>query len=653
MKKNFWYSFLILGLTALLVTNLVVYFTGSGSEKQMLEDALVFAGENRGELEKVLEHYRNDPEKKKAAEYLIRNMPGLFSYTGADLDSLHVALAQYVDSFAYDRKRFGYLKNFPYDRLGKVYDSRVITARYLIENIDYSFRAWRERPWSRYYSFDDFCEYILPYRVKDEPLSRWKKEYYERYAPVLDSLYRGTDVVAACDQMDRHVRSRYWYYFNDFNAPHIAADALDKMRIGNCEFYSDCMLYVMRAVGIPVATDMYVCSPDLLYSHAWSMVKDTTGKCVPFMQNVLSPRRGNVLKKRKGKVYRYGFAIRADRLKKLQEGDWPATLSDYRSKDVTADYHPSGEVRVECPFVSGAAKKETDVFLAVFSREGWKPIGEAESFKKGKAVFRHMEPHLIYGTLYYRNGRLTEAGYPFEVDSATRSVHYYRPQPEMQELKLTRKYPLTAAIATYMQRMDSGRFEGANRPDFRDADVLYRLTSWPKEVHNEAVLPPAGKKYRYVRYISADKYPGDIAEMTYFEPGGTRPLTGRVFGVPAYLNQPVCALKNAVDGDPLTYYSGAEWPSWVGLDLGAPREIGKIVYTPRNDDNFIRIGDEYELFYFSENGWRSLGRQQADSTVLLYRAPANALFWLCDRTRGKEEQVFTYSDGKQHFIHKR
>lgn len=650
MKKNFGYLLLVLFLAGLSVVNLVAHFSGSRAGKQQLEEALVFAGENRPELEKVLEHYRNEPKKRKAAEYLIRNMPGLFSYTGPDLDSLHIALAQYVDSAAYDTRRFGYLKQFPYDRLGRVFDSRVVTADYLIENIDYSFRAWESRPWSKHLSFDDFCEFILPYRVKDEPLSHWKKEFFERYAPVLDSLYRGSDVVAACDAMDKYLRSRYWSYFNDFNAPHIAADVLDRLRVGNCEYYSDCMLYLMRSVGIPVATDMYICSPDLLYSHAWSVVKDTTGQCIPYMQNILSPRRENVLNKKKGKVYRYGFAIRPERVEKIQAGPWPAALSDYRAKDVSADYHPTGKIRVECPFVDAGTK--TQVFLAVFSREGWVPIGESEDFRKGKAVFRDLERGLIYGTLYYRNGWLKEAGYPFRIDKETGAIRYYRPGADTQEIRITRKYPLTAAIATYMERMDSGRFEGANRPDFRDADALHQLKGWPRQVHNEAVVETTGKKYRYVRYISSPKHPGDIAEMTYYEPGSDRPLTGRLIGVPAYRNQPVCAQKNAVDGDPLTFYSGAERPSWIGLDLGAPHAVGKIVYAPRNDDNFIRPGDEYDLFYFSENGWKTLGRQRADSTVLVYRAPAGALFWLRDHTRGKEEQVFTFENGEQHFIHR-
>lgn len=45
-----------------------------------VEEALMLAGKNRGELEAVLEYYREDSLKTKAAEFLIGNMPGHYSF---------------------------------------------------------------------------------------------------------------------------------------------------------------------------------------------------------------------------------------------------------------------------------------------------------------------------------------------------------------------------------------------------------------------------------------------------------------------------------------------------------------------------------------------------------------------------------------------
>lgn len=50
-------------------------FSGCVTEVDRLEYALEFAGENKRELEKVLEYYSDDSLKYRAACFLIVNMP--------------------------------------------------------------------------------------------------------------------------------------------------------------------------------------------------------------------------------------------------------------------------------------------------------------------------------------------------------------------------------------------------------------------------------------------------------------------------------------------------------------------------------------------------------------------------------------------------
>lgn len=58
-----------------------------------LEWALTLAGENRTELEKVLQYYKDDSLKYKAACFLIENMPYHYGYEDARLDSVKAVLA--------------------------------------------------------------------------------------------------------------------------------------------------------------------------------------------------------------------------------------------------------------------------------------------------------------------------------------------------------------------------------------------------------------------------------------------------------------------------------------------------------------------------------------------------------------------------------
>lgn len=74
-------SLFIIGLNIFTVIFLMAC---NSSDSKRLEQALLFAGDNRGELEKVLNHYKNNPEQLEAASFLIRNMPRWYGYEGGN-----------------------------------------------------------------------------------------------------------------------------------------------------------------------------------------------------------------------------------------------------------------------------------------------------------------------------------------------------------------------------------------------------------------------------------------------------------------------------------------------------------------------------------------------------------------------------------------
>lgn len=64
------------------------------------------------------------------------------------------------------------------------------------------------------------------------------------------------------------------------------------------------------------------------------------------------------------------------------------------------------------------------------------------------------------------------------------------------------------------------------------------------------------------------------------------------------------------------------------VDSMLTARIDRIRYIIRNDDNGIRKGNHYELLTYEQ-------------------IPEGTLYWLRNYTRGKEECIFTYEDGKQ------
>lgn len=73
-----------------IIILLIVIFatTACTSKMNKLEEALEKAKNNRSELLKVLDYYQGDSLKRKAAEFLIENMPGRIAYHYKYIDSI-------------------------------------------------------------------------------------------------------------------------------------------------------------------------------------------------------------------------------------------------------------------------------------------------------------------------------------------------------------------------------------------------------------------------------------------------------------------------------------------------------------------------------------------------------------------------------------
>ena len=69
---------------------------------------------------------------------------------------------------------------------------------------------------------------------------------------------------------------------------------------------------------------------------------------------------------------------------------------------------------------------------------------------------------------------------------------------------------------------------------------------------------------------------------------------------------------------------------------------------PRTDGNCIEIGDKYELKFWDSGSWRVLPEFIAKNDILAFKnMPKNGLYVLTDKTKGKDQRIFTYEDGKQ------
>ena len=185
---------------------------------QGVEESLKIAGRNKWELKKVLRHYRKqeaDSLKYKAALFLVDNM----KWHGNDSeikfpDSTIPDLVERADTFYYsvmgDVPNSAINKKTIKDSIaafGKTYQEEIrqmkiqspvrekiefddlknIDADFLIAHIDNAFERWETSPFARSLTFDQFCEYLLPYRaLSTNSLTLNGAETYRQWGKQLD-----------------------------------------------------------------------------------------------------------------------------------------------------------------------------------------------------------------------------------------------------------------------------------------------------------------------------------------------------------------------------------------------------------------------------------------------------------------------------------
>jgi hypothetical protein len=243
-----------------------------------IEEVLKQAGNNRGQLEKVLKRYSRNPDdslKLRAAEFLIINMPGKYSeYYDAPWED--VATACYLLTYASNKEQL--LNDYRLRAPIVQDDLHYVTARYLIDNIEMAFEVWTKAPWGRQVTFDVFCDEILPYRISTESLDNWREQALASFADVYRSLLDSANMTAvkACGVVNGKLPSfTYCKSFPPMNYRQLMASTS-----GTYEQQATLAAFVMRSMGIPVTWEVMLLHQS---QYAWNVVCDSTGRHIPFI----------------------------------------------------------------------------------------------------------------------------------------------------------------------------------------------------------------------------------------------------------------------------------------------------------------------------------------------------------------------------------
>lgn len=647
-----------------------------------LQNALKLAGPNQKELKKVLSHYKKDPAdslKYKAACFIIENMQWHFGKKVEpdgqlwDLFVLEDLLVQqYIknpDYWKNDKALFGYkygakkmlvnnaVKESKIDEELQC-DLQALNAGFLIENIDFAFEV-RKQSWCKFLSFDEFCEYILPYRFNNEPAYPVRRKLNNHFSKLVQTDSLQKDAFKTIGQLNKQVNNFNWDWDDPSDFPDIGFYNIFYwlQEDFTCSQHIAILGQMIRSIGIPVTEVFTPKWRDNNLGHSWCAVPGVNHHLTLFSAIYQNP--GEVYLPHSpaaaSKLYMKTFSAQRETpwFLKARDEELPTGFETPCIKDVTGEFVSVTDVELT---LNTEINDRNLCWFSLFIQGKWAPISWGVVNKTTNTVlFRNIPFGLTGLACVFENGEAIPVSKLTTINAT--GTQAIEPENKNETLLLTRKFPEKTRLQYFTREIIGTKIQGANHSDFSDSTTLYTITDTLRPYFQDATFSNP-KNYRYYR-IYAPSWGLHVAEIEFltetkingteeasplpvFDKATLKPKVFYKYSGKIVADNPD---STAFDGNMLTYSS----QKWVGLDLGVPRNVSRIRIAPRNAHNGIVPGDNYQLYYWNER-WISIGIQQASHNFIEFEnVPSKTLYWLRNLDHGREEQPFLYENGKQVF----
>lgn len=435
------------------------------------------SGKNRPQFVKMFRYFqeKGDSLELEALYFLVKNME---EHSYGEL-AIYDSTETEIPFFVLDFPNYETLRNeldsletkngeLHWGRKQKQEDLRTITAEILIENIEFAFKAWREKPWAKSLEFDDFCEYVLPYRGSNEPIESWRIELFEKYQNIEEKMEDKTNPIEAAAIINSDVKT--WFTFDERFYLHPTDQGFSEMcknGLGRCEDMTNMAIYALRANGIGVTSDYTPHWADTGNNHAWNAVLTGDGEVVPFMGCESNPGEYN-LRSKMAKAYRKTFSQQTKNLA-FQLKDWesvPPWLSGKNYADVTTDYTKTSDVKLTLDSIPDSTRF---AYLCVFNSGEWRAIHWGEIFEN-KVLFNDMGTDICYLPMFYRHKKLEPAGEPFILSKTGEVLPFSMDSTKTEQVKLISTTRKTIEKATENKEIT-----------FLENDAEYEFFYWASE----------------------------------------------------------------------------------------------------------------------------------------------------------------------------
>lgn len=674
---------------------------------QGVEESLKIAGGNKWELRKALRHYRKheaDSLKYKAALFLIDNM----KWHGNDSevkfpDATIPGLVERADTFYYsvmgDVPNSSINKKEIKDKIaafGKAYQAEIgqtnikppyrektdfddlknIDADFLISHIDNAFERWEKSPFARTLTFEDFCEYLLPYRaLSTNSLTLNGADIYRQFGKQLDKAkpYSMATVITRYNVYMSNMRNilgektvgGYLGYYELFFKKKLEC-------VEQCEMECN----ILRAYGVPTVIDINVGNREFVGQHHHIVTFDSLMNPHPFHGEAGFPggKSWGYREDIKFNIYRSLFGAQEDSplfLKKETE-KLPVNFYDPCIRDVTS--YIKRVYPLTLPLSHKTGNNLAWLYSYANNPEGIRAITWGTVDSTGtQAHFKNVVSDMLYFLVTLdAEGRPEFHGEPLYIPRNPEALdllvhplsHFYTPaQGEKTDIRLIRKFPYKENMKKLAQEMVGGKFYGSNDPEGKNKRELYTITEAPGPYLNEFPLDNR-RAWKYYIYEAPEKRTANFSILEYLTEK-SRKYENTASPTPLEIFRPEDRRINTADYVKVLPKNAAQLkdPEYDGdmqtssgkkrivFELDTPQILTRVRMAPKNADNIVKPNENYELMVW-EDGWQSLSNQYSKYNYLDYKdLRTDRLYWLRNHSRGREEVPFIIRNGEPQFVY--
>ncbi len=413
------------------------------ADRSYLNYALTSAGSNRTELVSVLNHYRSvdpNPDKLRAAEFLIENMPAHYSYAGSEIYQYYDYAAQILADTALtpeqQRDSLLTITDQKYRDLPNhtVPDAQVIKADFLIKDIDTSYDKWVNCDWASQVTFDEYLEWLLPYKaIELQELDSWRDTLLLHFGeglknPIKNDVEYNT-TLATADMIRNEALNKLHRYglYTRAGLPLLSAYLLPRQTYGDIPDYALTALLAFRAAGVPAVLDETPVGSRFTAAAKWFVILSDRGTEERSEWDLATMIGGGFFPNDRGpKVYRNTYVIDKRRWEYHRKAKYHYPF-DLGKKDVTDKYFLVSDLKLPIDRQIRRKLKDRYIYIASAVRDQEKPwrIVDFGKIINGHACFENMGREVLYLVLGYDGEKLIPITEPFILNK-DQTIEYVR-----------------------------------------------------------------------------------------------------------------------------------------------------------------------------------------------------------------------------------